>query len=560
MALMSSVVNLLYLSGSFFMLEVYDRVLPSRSIPTLVGLAILIGVLYSFQGILDFLRNRILVRIGLWLDESLNIRLYQAVIDLPLRANRKGLGLQPLHDLDQIRIFLSGTGPTALFDLPWMPLYVGICFLFHPWIGIVAGGGAVALISLTGLTEILSRRSSRNAVEFGLGRNLLAEAGRRNAEVLRAMGFGRRLAGLWAEANLKFTASQRRVADVAGGLGALSKVLRMMLQSCVLGVGAYLVVQGEATAGIIIASAILTSRALAPVELAIANWKMFLSARQSWRRLSELLKAAAEAPPTLLLPKPTTSLKVENISLAPPGGERLVLYDINFTLTKGQVLGVVGPSASGKSSLARSIVGVWQPLRGKIRLDGAALDQWQPEALGAHIGYLPQDVELFAGTVADNIARFERQPDSDAIIAAAKAAGVHEMILGLRDGYDTQIGEGGAVLSAGQRQRVALARALYGDPFLVVLDEPNSNLDSDGEEALMSALSAIRVREGIAVVVAHRAGVLAAVDTVLVLGSGRVQAYGPRDEVLPRLQRRPPAPNEPPAPLKVVGDRHGSQP
>ena len=558
-ALMSGVVNILYLSGSFFMLEIYDRVLPSRSVPTLVGLAILIGILYSFQGVLDFIRNRILVRIGASVDESLSGRIYQILIDLPLRSRQPPRGLEPIHDLDQIRTFLSGSGPTALFDLPWIPLYIFVAYLFHPVIGYVAGGGAIALFVLTAMAEMLARKPTRIAVEHGIRRSLLADASRRNAEVLRAMGFGRRLAGLWADANAKYIASHRRASDIAGGLGALSKVLRMILQSAVLGVGAYLVLRGEATAGIIIASAILTSRALAPVELAIANWKGFLTARQSWRRLAALLEGIPAAATAHPLPGPSVSLHVENVSAVPPGADKLVVHEVSFRLEKGAVLGIIGPSASGKSSLVRLIVGVWAPARGKIRLDGAALDQWHPDALGGHLGYLPQDVELFAGTVADNVARFDPAPESEAVIAAAKAAGVHDMILRLPDGYDTQIGESGAVLSAGQRQRVALARALYRDPFLVVLDEPNSNLDAEGEEALSRALDAIRARQGIAIVVAHRANALAAVDTILVLAGGRMQAFGPKDAVLAKLPRRPsPAPE--PSPLKVVGDRGNPQP
>ncbi len=554
---MSGIVNLLYLSGSFFMLEVYDRVLPSRSVPTLVGLAALIALLYSFQGILDFVRGRILVRVGASLDESLNTRVYQALVDLPLRAGQRGNGLQPLHDLDNIRAFLSGPGPTALFDLPWLPLYLVICYLFHPMLGYIAGGGALVLVTLTVLTEVLTRQPIRQASELGIRRGLLADASRRNAEVLRAMGLGRRVGARWAEANSRYLASQRRASDVAGGFGSLSKVLRMMLQSAVLGTGAYLVIKGEATAGVIIASAILTSRALAPVELAIANWRGFLAGRQSWRRLSELLHAFPERLSQTPLPKPVETLRVESASAVPPGSQRLVVQDVSLSLSKGQCLGVIGPSASGKSSLARLLVGVWQPARGKVRIDGAALDQWHPEALGRHIGYLPQDVELFAGSIAENIARFEPEPDSDAIIAAATAAGVHRMILSLANGYDTEIGEGGAVLSSGQRQRIALARALYGEPFLVVLDEPNSNLDAEGEEALTQALFGVRQRGGIAVVVAHRRAALAAVDTVLVMNGGRVQALGPRDEILAKVLRRPPL--NPPAALKVVGDTHGNQ-
>ncbi len=347
---------------------------------------------------------------------------------------------------------------------------------------------------------------------------------------------------------------------MVGGLGAISKVLRMLLQSAVLGVGAYLVIIEQATAGIIIASSILTSRALAPVELAIANWKGFIAARQSWRRLNDLFTLMPIDKERLALPRPRGSLVAEHVSGAPPGVAKLVVQDIAFTLKAGQGLGIIGPSASGKSSLARLIVGVWQPARGKVRLDGAALEQWSPEALGAHVGYLPQTVELFAGTVAQNIGRFDEAAAAEEIIKAAKTAGVHELILRLPDGYETEIGENGAALSAGQRQRVALARALYGDPFLVVLDEPNSNLDAEGETALTQALLAVRARGGIAVVIAHRPSALAGVDLVLVMNEGKPQMIGPKDEVLMKVTRPPSvAPMPGPAPLKIVGESQVSK-
>jgi ATP-binding cassette subfamily C protein len=325
--------------------------------------------------------------------------------------------------------------------------------------------------------------------------------------------------------------------------------MRLVLQSCVLGLGAYLVINQEATAGVIIASSILVSRALAPVELAIANWKGFVGSRQARRRLGELLALIPERNQPLQLPKPAVSLSVESVCASPPGDPRIVLQDAAFVLKGGDGLGIIGPSAAGKSSLARLIVGVWQPVRGKVRLDGAALDQWSPDALGRHIGYLPQDVELFDGTIAENISRFEAEPGADSIIAAARAAGVHELVVALPEGYDTRIGEAGSALSAGQRQRVALARALYGDPFLIVLDEPNSNLDSAGEEALAAAMLGVRSRGAIIIVIAHRASALAAVDHVLVLSKGRQQAFGPKDEVLRTALR----PTSVPAPLKVVG-------
>jgi PrtD family type I secretion system ABC transporter len=531
-ALFSGVINVLMLAGSLFMLQVYDRVLPSRSVPTLIALGILLLSLYAFQGILEWIRSRMLVRIGRSLDADLNEQVYESIVRIPLKVQSNSDGLQPLRDLDQLRSFLSGIGPTALFDLPWMPLYLALCFAFHLWLGLTASIGAALLIVLTLLTEVWSRAPTNAAAGFAATRIAMAEASRRNAEVLQAMGMIRRLAGRWRGTNDKYMDAQQRASDVAGGLGAASRVLRLTLQSAVLGVGAYLAINGEATGGIIIASAILTSRALAPVEIAIANWKNFLATRQSWRRLSELIARLAIQDVPMALPDPREGLLVEGVSVAPPGVQRIVAQDVSFRLEAGQALGIIGPSASGKSSLARAIVGVWQPVRGKVRLDGAALEQWSPESLGRHIGYLPQDVELFDGTVAENISRFEPEPDSAAIIAAAHAADLHQLILRLPDGYETRIGEAGVALSAGQRQRIALARALYRTPFLVVLDEPNSNLDAEGDQALTRAIAGVRDRSGILIVIAHRPSALANVDLVLAMANGRAQAFGPKEEVL----------------------------
>ena len=547
--LVSALLNVLFLTGAFFMLAVYDRVVPSRSLPTLVALALLAFGLYVFQAILDVIRGRALVRIGATLDEALSGRLYEMIVRLPLKARWSGDGLQPLRDFDQVRSYLSGLGPTALFDLPWIPFYLGICFLFHPLIGLTALLGALILMTLTLVAEVLSRAPARQTAVQAAARNALADASRRNAEVVFAMGMASRLGALWGETNANCRASQRRAADIAGGLGSVSKVLRMMLQSTVLGVGGYLVIMQEASAGIIIAGAILASRAVAPVELAIAHWKGLVAARQGWSRLQQL---AAQFPPareTTPLPAPCRSLAVEGVTLAPPGEQRVVLQDASFSLNAGQALGIMGACAAGKSSLVRAIVGVWSPARGKVRLDGAALEHWNAETLGRHIGYLPQDVELFAGTVAQNITRFETQRDPEALIAAANAARVHELILRLPDGYETQIGEGGAALSAGQRQRIALARALYRNPFLIVLDEPHSNLDREGDQALGEAIMAVRARGGIAIVVAHRTNVIACVDQLLVLAGGRVQVFGPKDQVLSQLA---PAQATQPGLLKLV--------
>jgi ATP-binding cassette subfamily C protein len=557
LTLASSLINVLYLTGSFYMLEVYDRVLTSHSVSTLVGLSILALGLYSFQGILDLLRGRVLVRIGRTLGQNLSFRVFDAIGRLALMTRTPGDGLQPLRDLDQVRSFLSSPGPLALLDLPWMPFYIGICFLFHFWIGFAAMIGAMCLITFTVMTELFTREPTRTATAFAMNRNAFAEASRRNAEVLQAMGMSARFAAVWDEVNVKYLDSQQRASDVAGGFGAMSKVMRMVLQSAVLGVGAFLVLRQEATAGIIIAGSILAARALAPVDLAIANWRAFIAFRQSWRRLKDLLTQIPPNAEHMELPKPVATLAVENISVVPPGDKKIVVQDIAFQLEKGNGLGIIGPSASGKSSLARAIVGVWRPLRGNIRFDGAALDQWSANVIGQHIGYLPQDVELFAGSVARNIARFAADPNPDDVIAAAKAAGVHDLILRLPDGYETEVGESGNSLSAGQRQRIALARALYGNPFLVVLDEPNSNLDAEGEEALTQAILGIRARGGIAIVIAHRPSALASVDLVMVMAQGKSQMIGPKEEVLAKVTRRLPVVAAPPG-LRVVSEPGGA--
>jgi PrtD family type I secretion system ABC transporter len=548
---MSCIINLLYLTGSIFMLEVYDRVLPSRSVPTLVGLIILAAGLYMAQGALDLIRGRILGRVGTSLDETLNARVFDTIVRLPLTAAGRNEGLQPLRDLDNIRAFLGSMGPSAFFDLPWLPLYLAICFAFHVLIGVTALVGAIILVALTLITEYMSREPARETMGLAARRNDLAAASRRNAEVLVAMGMAGRLAGRWGETNAKYLAGNQNASDITGGLGAIAKVMRMMLQSAVLGVGAYLVIHQQATAGIIIAGSILSARALAPVDLAIAHWKSFVAARQSWHRLNNLLEQMPVKPAPTLLQDPSSRLSVEGVGIAAPGDQKAIIQEVTFTLTAGSGLGVIGPSGSGKSSLARALVGVWQPFRGKVRLDGAALDQWSSDVIGRHIGYLPQDVELFAGTVAQNISRFDPEATPEAVLGAAKEAGVHEMIIKMRDGYNTQVGEHGAALSAGQAQRVALARALYREPFLIVLDEPNSNLDTEGDEALTRAVRAARERGAIVVVVAHRPIGIEGVDQILVLKDGRMQAFGPKETVLAQvLQPRVASP----APIKIVSD------
>ncbi len=528
----SCFVNILALTGSFFMLQVYDRVIPGRSLPTLVGLGIITLTLFAFLGLLELLRSLVLARLGQSVDERFGPIVFRSFATAPSRRSVEENGLQPMRDIDTVRGFLSGPGPTALFDLPWMPFYLGLCFLFHVWIGVVALAGALVLVGLTIIAEIRTRAPTRAAAGIALERTALAEATRRNAETVASMGFSRRLEERWSAINLRYRQTQFRTTSITVSLSTLSRVVRLVLQSGVLAVGAVLVIRQEATGGIMIASSILISRALAPVELAIGQWRGFAAARQSWTRLVRLSEADRVGDPDVRLPAPTKGLKVENLHLSAPGATVPLLRGVSFEAKAGEAIGIVGPSASGKSSLARGLVGIWAARAGAVRLDDASLSQWEPEALGAHIGYLPQEIGLFEGTIAENIARFDPSASSEAVISAAKAAGIYEMIVRMPAGFDTVIGEEGATLSAGQRQRLALARALYGDPFLVVLDEPNANLDAEGDAALTRAIAGVRERGGVAIVIAHRPSALAGVDKVMVLADGQMRGFGPKEEVL----------------------------
>lgn len=545
----SGVINVLALTGSIYMLQVYDRVLTSRSVPTLVGLTVLMAGLYIAYGLLDFFRVRVMGRVGLRIDQELSGKVFDIVRLLPLRARYGGDGMQPVRDLDQIRSYMSGLGPTALFDLPWIPVYLAVVFLLHPILGLFATAGALILVGLTFWTEVASSGPLKSAAQSGSQRLALGEAARRNAEVIRAMGLGERIGRRWHEASARHLVDQVRAADAASGVGTLTKILRLLLQSGILGLGAYLVLEGQVTPGTIIAGSITMSRALAPIESAITHWRSFVSARHSYRRLVELFTAfAQESTEVMSLPKPTQTLTVQNLVVAPPGQSKPTVVNVNLQLNAGDGLGIIGPSASGKSTLARALVGVWAPSHeaSAVRLDGAALDQWAPDTLGRYIGYLPQDIELFDGTVAENIARFDENATAEAIVAAARDAGCHEMIVHLPEGYQTRIGEAGQSLSAGQRQRLALARALYGEPFLVVLDEPNSNLDAVGDSAVTDAIRSVRRRGGIAIVIAHRPSALAGVDAVLAMANGQTQALGPRDEVLRKIVKPAPVRGGPP--------------
>lgn len=546
-ALISGVVNILALTSPLFMLQVYDRVLASGSVETLIGLAILAAGMFVVQAGLDIIRTRVLLRVGELFDNRLSGRVHEAVLHLPLMTKTQGDGMQPLRDMDNVRGFLAGSGPTAFFDLPFMPLYLSICFLFHVWIGMTALIGAVVLIALTMLTNVLSRKPVHDAMRHNMRRNGLLEDARRNAEIIRALGMGTRVALRWSDANRAYLDANRAAGDVSGMFGSISRMLRIMLQSAILGVGAYLVIRQEVSGGVMIASSIMMGRALAPVDLVIANWKPLLMARQSWIRLKDLLTKIPVDAPVTDLPAPLRELRAHALVIVPPGEKRPTVTGIEFTLPAGSALGVIGTSGSGKSTLARVLVNAWAPASGKVRLDGASLDQWDPQRLGRHIGYLPQDVALFDGTIAENISRFDQEADPVALVAAAQAAGAHSLILLFEKGYETRVGEGGSALSAGQRQRIGLARALYRDPFLVVLDEPNANLDAEGEAAVVSAIGSVRERGGIAVVVAHRPSAMAAVDLVLVMEGGRQKAFGEKNEVLSKVLKsgRSPEPSTP---------------
>ena len=529
-ALFSGVVNMLMLAGPLYMLQVYDRVLASRSVPTLIALSLFLVLAYVFQGGLDLVRSRLVVRIASLLDQRLGRSVYDAMIRLANQNRSAADAHQPLRDLDQIRAFLTSPGPIAIIDLPWTPIFLAICFLIHPWLGAAALAGALVLLALTVLTGWRSHEPALAMSRSAGARSAAVELARRSSETVIAMGMLNTLGQRWQQVNDNYLTASARASDVTGSFGSVSRVARMLLQSAMLGLGAYLVIQQELSAGAMIASSIMMGRALSPIEVAIANWRSLTAARQSLLRLFDTLRRLPSNPARTKLVKPVNRLDVEHVAVSAPGSNSAIVADVRFALTAGEALAVVGPSGAGKTSLVRTLIGVWTPVRGKIRLDGAALDQWDEEALGCHIGYVAQTIEFFDGTIAENIARMSLSPDGDAVLAAGRAAGAHDMILRLPGGYDTRIGD--ALLSAGQRQRIALARALYGNPFLVVLDEPNANLDSEGEAALQEVLGKLKARGAIVVIISHRPSALEQCDKILVLTNGAQQAFGPRTAIL----------------------------
>ncbi len=532
----SMVINLLMLTGPIFMLQVYDRVMASGSLPTLLVLFTMTVMLYIVLGLLELARSRIIVRIGVDVDQRIGGRVFQAAVQRSVTAPESST--QALRELEHLRSFIAGPGPLTFFDAPWTPIYLIIIFALHWLLGVAAAIGGAALVALALFSEFRSRAPLQEATSSAAASLDLAQSGQQGAQTITALGMMGAYRSRWQAANRQSLAWQVIVADRLGSSSAWSKSLRLALQSTMLAIGAALAVNGQISAGTIVAASIIFGRALSPVEQAIGQWRSFARAREAYQRLNELLREIPEPKPATALPKPAGQLNVDNLKVAAQDTRTLILSNINFSLAPGQVLAVIGPSASGKSTLARALVGLWPPLGGCVRLDGARLDQWPREELGKHIGYLPQCVELFPGTVRDNIARLQEDANDNAIIAAAQMAHAHELIMALPQGYDTQLGTSASFLSGGQRQRIALARALYGDPALIVMDEPNANLDRLGDEALDRAITGMRERGQTVVLISHRVGALACADFVLYIDRGVQRAFGPYDEVMQLLQGR----------------------
>jgi ATP-binding cassette subfamily C exporter for protease/lipase len=531
----SAIINLLLLVPALYMLQVYDRVLASRNETTLLMLTLMVVGAYLLMGSLEFVRSFVLIRVGAQFDMRLNKRVYTAAFEQNLRRGGGNAG-QALQDLTNIRQFLTGQGLFAFFDAPWFPVYLMVIFLFDPLLGFFALGGTIILLVLAFLNETISKKPLAEASTMAVASNNLASNNLRNAEVIAAMGMLPNLMSRWFGLHSRFLQLQAEASEKAGTIAAVTKFVRMSLQSLILGLGALLVLDGKITPGIMIVASILMGRALSPVEQLIAGWKNWSGTRSAYNRLSELLEANPIRESGMSLPKPEGKLSVEAITAGPPGSSRPVLRNLSFAIGPGDVLGIIGPSGAGKSTLARLLVGIWPAMGGKVRLDGADIFQWNKDELGPYVGYLPQDIELFAGTVSENIARFG-EVDSEKVVIAAQRAGVHDMILRFPQGYDTPLGDGGAGLAGGQKQRLGLARAIYGDPSFIVLDEPNSNLDETGEMALIGAINDLRSRGKTIVMITHRESTLGTTTRLLVLRDGVAQLFGPSEQVKRELGR-----------------------
>jgi ATP-binding cassette subfamily C exporter for protease/lipase len=515
------------------MLQVYDSVLSSRNLMTLAMLSLITLLFYAIISGLEWVRSQVLIRVGAQVDALLSERIYTAAFEQNLKKNNFQAG-QALTDLTTIRQFVTGQGLFALFDAPWFPIYLAVNFLFDFWLGMFSLIGTAILIALAWANDRVSSKPLSEASQLAMVSGAMATNNLRNAEVIESMGMLPNLRARWHKLHQQFLAQQAIASDKASVVTAVTKLFRLTLQSYILGLGAWLVIEGRLTPGMMIAGSILMGRALSPVEQLIAVWKQVAGVKTAWKRLDDLLQQNPARTTGMPLPAPSGQLSIENVTAAPPGGQVAVLKGVQLSLAAGEVLAIIGPSASGKSSLARLMVGIWPAQMGKVRLDGADLYQWNKDTLGQHLGYLPQDIELFAGTVAENIARFG-SVDSEKVIAAAQLAGVHDMVLRLPKGYDTPIGDGGAGLSGGQQQRIGLARALYGQPALIVLDEPNSNLDDAGEAALIQAIRELKAQQRTVVLITHRMPILTISDKLLVLNEGSVQGFGPTQQILGAL-------------------------
>jgi ATP-binding cassette, subfamily C, bacterial exporter for protease/lipase len=531
----SAIINMMLLVPSLYMLQVYDRVLASQNVTTLLMLTLMVLGAFLFTSALEFVRSFVLIRVGAQLDMKLNKRIYTAAFEQNLKKAGGNAG-QALHDLTTIRQFVTGNGLFAFFDAPWFPVYLLVIFLFSPSLGVFALCGIVILIALAFVNEMVSKKPLNEASSMAISAGNLATNNLRNAEVIEAMGMLPNLMARWFKLHGRFLSLQAEASEKAGIIGAITKFFRTSLQSLILGYGALLVLDGKITGGMMIVSSILMGRTLSPVEQLIGVWKSWSSTRSAYNRLSELLTANPPRVAGMPLPKPKGQIALEAVTAAPPGCPVAIIKNMSFALAPGDVLGVIGASGSGKSTLARLLVGVWPAAMGKVRLDGADIYQWNKDELGPSIGYLPQDIELFAGTVSENIGRFGKV-DPEAVILAAKRAGVHELILQFPQGYDTPLGDGGAGLSGGQKQRIGLARAMYDDPSLLVLDEPNSNLDETGEQALITAIVDFRKRGKTVVLITHRSSAINVTNKLLLLRDGVAQMFGPTTQVLADLAK-----------------------
>jgi ATP-binding cassette subfamily C exporter for protease/lipase len=548
LAAFSCVINILALTPTLYMLQVYDRVLASRNETTLLMLTLLVLGLYLLSSLLEFARGSVLIRVGNKFDMMLNTRIFTASFEQNLKK-AGGNPAQAINDLTNLRQFLTGSALFAFFDAPWTPIYIAVAFLIHPMLGFITLGGSIVLFTLAYITNVATEKPLAAANDAAIVAGNFANNHLRNAEVIEAMGMLPGLRGRWFAQHRRILTLQTQASDRASRISTVTRFVRIALQSLILGAGALLVIEGSITPGMMIACSILLGKALGPVEMAIATWKQFVSVRSAYARLDSILNDAPRRGITMSLPRPTGDIALENVFATAPGGIEAIIKGLNLGIGAGEVVGVIGPSASGKSTLARLLVGVWGAKAGTVRLSGSDVYRWNKDELGPHMGYLPQDIELFEGTLAENIARFG-PPDPEKVILAAQRAGVHDMVLHLPRGYDTPLGTDGASLSGGQKQRIALARAIYGDPALVVLDEPNSNLDEVGENALVQAILGMKSRGATVVLVTHRMSVLRAVDKLLVMQDGSMAMYGPREAVLQALRDRaaPPAPAPEPAP------------